>query len=284
MDSIGEQLRQERERRELTLQQVAESTKITIQNLEAIEEDRFEFFPNRVYARAFLRDYANFLGLDSAGLLDRYEQERAAVAEAPEPEPQIRIAPKRRWRALGWAGLVVLIAAAAALVAYIGYNDSLDLSRSRHPKHRTSRVSSTGVLPKPTAPTSEPVPAPAPKPTATANSTTAAPAQPKPSAGASMTTAAAPAQPVLSKRVTIKVTALGTVWVGVKVDGQRPLWETVNAGTTRTFEGKNISVRAGRGNAVQIEENGKKSLLGPSVAPLTKSFAPSRMPSAGAAP
>ena len=66
MESIGQVLRAERDKRGLSLSEVYDDTKITIQNLEALEQDRFDYFPNRVYARAFLRDYANFLGLDSA--------------------------------------------------------------------------------------------------------------------------------------------------------------------------------------------------------------------------
>ena len=74
MASIGQILRSERERRGVTLADVHSATKITPQNLEALEAENFGAFPNKVYTRAFLRDYANFLGLDSGPLLEMYEE------------------------------------------------------------------------------------------------------------------------------------------------------------------------------------------------------------------
>lgn len=263
MDSIGAQLQQERERRSLSREDVAESTKITVQNLAAIEEDRFDYFPNRVYARAFLRDYANFLGLDSGELLDRYEQERAGAPEPAEPAPEVRVSPKRRWRAVGVAALLLGIAACMALVAFVAYNESLE-SRSNASRHRHGRVQRVGALPKPTPPKPEPVSAPASSSTVTSQpAEPAKPAQP-----------AQPSQPTPSDRVTIKLTALGSVWVSVKVDGQTKLYTIIPKGTTQTFEGKTVVIRAGRGNAIQIERDGKKSLLWPEGVPKTQVYVP----------
>ena len=84
MGSIGEILKQEREGRGLSLHDVHEATKITSQYLSALEEDRFDSFPNKVYARAFLRDYANFLSLNSSDLLTRYEDEWSGGREVEQ--------------------------------------------------------------------------------------------------------------------------------------------------------------------------------------------------------
>jgi cytoskeletal protein RodZ len=104
MESIGTILRHERERRGLSVQEVFESTKITVLNVEALELDRFESFPNKVYARAFLRDYANFLDLDSGALLQRYESEWFAT-----PVVETQPVPVKRKNTTAWTMVVVLI-------------------------------------------------------------------------------------------------------------------------------------------------------------------------------
>jgi cytoskeletal protein RodZ len=57
-------LRRQREVREISLREIAESSKISIRYLEALEQDRFEILPATVFAKGFLREYANFVGLD----------------------------------------------------------------------------------------------------------------------------------------------------------------------------------------------------------------------------
>ncbi len=117
MESIGDILRNERERRGLTLQEVNEASKITIQNLTALEENRFDFFPNRVYARAFLRDYSNFLGLDSAALLARYEDEWNKTIEGEVVEPK----KCPLLRALAYIAIFLIIAAGLGYAGYYGW-------------------------------------------------------------------------------------------------------------------------------------------------------------------
>ena len=65
---VGARLRAAREARGLTLAQVEEETKIRRRYLAALEENRFDVLPGRVYAKAFLRTYARFLGLDGEEL------------------------------------------------------------------------------------------------------------------------------------------------------------------------------------------------------------------------
>lgn len=69
LPSIGERLRQAREEQGLSLQDVYECTRIRRDTLQAMEEGRFGDFPDPVYARAFLRDYALFLNLDEGPLV-----------------------------------------------------------------------------------------------------------------------------------------------------------------------------------------------------------------------
>jgi len=144
---IGEALKTERANRGLTLADVHEATKISIQNLAALEEERFESFANKVYARAFLRDYANFLGLDSGKLLEQYEEEWGRPAVPPEPVE------KRRLPALAIIGALVVLIAGGAYYLFTEQTDSTA------PVRTSSRPSSK---PKPIE-TGPPLP-PRPKP------------------------------------------------------------------------------------------------------------------------
>jgi cytoskeleton protein RodZ len=83
MFDIGSTLRQARERRGLELRDAAEATRIRIKYLAALEDERFSALPADVYARAFLRTYADFLGLDS----ELYVAELTARIEASKPPP-----------------------------------------------------------------------------------------------------------------------------------------------------------------------------------------------------
>ena len=68
-DSIGARLRQARELRRLTLQQVSETTKVRTHYLQALENDDHSAIPSAAQARGFLRIYAEFLELDFDDLL-----------------------------------------------------------------------------------------------------------------------------------------------------------------------------------------------------------------------
>ncbi|MGH2425077.1 MAG: helix-turn-helix domain-containing protein, partial [bacterium] len=78
---IGERLRNAREARGWTLADVAELTRIRAVFLEAIEEERFDRLPGRMYVRGFLRTYATALGLDPEDLFDAYHMRFDAPAQ-----------------------------------------------------------------------------------------------------------------------------------------------------------------------------------------------------------
>ena len=64
MGELGERLRAAREERELTVEEVAEATKIPLNYVYALEEETLDVFSSDLHARGFLRNYASFLGLD----------------------------------------------------------------------------------------------------------------------------------------------------------------------------------------------------------------------------
>lgn len=63
-DSFGARLRRERERRQITLAQIADTTKIKASLFEGLERDNVSRWPNGIFRRAFVRAYAQAIGLD----------------------------------------------------------------------------------------------------------------------------------------------------------------------------------------------------------------------------
>ncbi len=105
---VGESLREARERSGTSTADAARATCIRERYLLALEEDEpLGPFPGRAYARYFLREYAQHLGLDPAPLLLAYDD----VVVEPEPvpeEPPIR-RPWLSWRSAVAASLVILL-------------------------------------------------------------------------------------------------------------------------------------------------------------------------------
>jgi transcriptional regulator with XRE-family HTH domain len=79
--SLGEQLRTQREKKGITLEQAAADTRIREKFLQALEAGDYPSLPGAVYTRGFLRNYAEYLDLDAEALLTLYQRERA------QPEP-----------------------------------------------------------------------------------------------------------------------------------------------------------------------------------------------------
>lgn len=64
MKTAGELLREKRISKELTLENIAEKTKIKLEYLAAIESSEFNKLPSATFAKGFLRNYATFLHLN----------------------------------------------------------------------------------------------------------------------------------------------------------------------------------------------------------------------------
>lgn len=74
MKSIGETLKNARRAKELSLEEASKLTGISVVFLAALEDENYEVFRNKIYVRANMRDYSNFLELDSGELLENYEK------------------------------------------------------------------------------------------------------------------------------------------------------------------------------------------------------------------
>lgn len=98
MQTIGQRLKQAREAKRLTLENAFEGTRIRVAYLQALEADDLSAMPSPVQARGYLRNYAEYLGLNFDQLLEdmRTQAQRAPVDEmitpmdeAPSPAVQV---------------------------------------------------------------------------------------------------------------------------------------------------------------------------------------------------
>jgi transcriptional regulator with XRE-family HTH domain len=76
MASFGEELRRERELRDISLREISDATNISVQLLEALERNDFSTLPGGVYTRGFIRAFAIHIGVDPEETLTAFQQEQ----------------------------------------------------------------------------------------------------------------------------------------------------------------------------------------------------------------
>lgn len=87
MDEIGQILREARENKGLSLEEVQAKIRINTRYLAALEAGDYAALPTPVHVRGFLRNYARHLGLDPQPLLDRYNAgQELRLAAGPNGE------------------------------------------------------------------------------------------------------------------------------------------------------------------------------------------------------
>jgi len=87
MSTVAEQLRSAREAQHLTVQQVADATKIRTDHVRALEEGQFGAFSATVYIRGSVKIYAKLLKLDEAKLIATLDAELKGTQKFSEPPP-----------------------------------------------------------------------------------------------------------------------------------------------------------------------------------------------------
>lgn len=117
-EQLGKALSEARTARGLTLHDVERDTRISQKYLKALEEGDLEILPAPVYARAFTRTYAQYLGLNAAALVQRLPGAKPE-ADLP-PLPQVGREATRALMQPSWivAGVVVAILLVVGLVMF----------------------------------------------------------------------------------------------------------------------------------------------------------------------
>jgi cytoskeleton protein RodZ len=122
MESIGSSLRETREQLGLTLDEVERATRIRTHHLLSLEQGDFDSLPSSVQARGFIRNYAEFLGLNPDDLLSDYaellrtnHQRRKLWSGSTYEEPATLPTVQVRSRRARWFSMDVLVAALVAV-------------------------------------------------------------------------------------------------------------------------------------------------------------------------
>jgi len=220
LPSIGEALRSAREAQGKSVEDAAAATRIRSSYLEALEQERFEQLGGNVYAKGFLRSYANFLGVDPAPLLEAYRAQERPDAPLFEHAPTAIGGRARGRRGPTW------LAAAIVCVSIILVVSLWSLLR-----------------PSPDPTEAQPPFAPEPATTVVGSAGTGAPP----------TTARAAQRGVT---VTLRYTAPS--WTKVTADGKVFFEGTPGPDERRTFRAKrSIDLILGAPGAVTLTVNGK---------------------------
>ena len=263
-------LRERREARGFSLQDVSSTTKIREHILVALESGAYECLPAPVFVRGFLRTLARQLGLDSEELLALYV---AAVpqsvapssiapsangshgtghgAQEPEPStpPDLKPHLKPAWARPVWlsgnllmSGLIVLLLTVG--VAWGGDQMLKGLGQSQ-PIKALDQLKPTleAIVLEPT-PTEDfalnPTPSPSPVPAAPVS-----------------IFAATPTPLTAQRRLEVRLDMPGRSWVRVDEDGITVFQAILEAGTSKSFSARNrITLRAGNGAGVSVSVNG----------------------------
>lgn len=117
--TVGERLREAREQKSLSLEDVARQTRIPIRHLEHIERGEWDAMPAVTYSAGFARSYATAVGLDGAAIGAEVRQELglsrgAATGQAAyyEPADPARVPPR-------WIAIVALVVALLLVGGYL---------------------------------------------------------------------------------------------------------------------------------------------------------------------
>jgi len=249
--SIGDILKEKRENTSLSQEEVSNETGIKIENIKTLESNNFADFPNKVYARAFLRDYANFLALNSTYLLERFESEYATSEtlngiDEDELEKEVSESIQKEPSKEDYSGFGKIIVSFVIFMILVGIAYGIHLKTNTKPKI-TKNVPTTKVT----------------------QSTKKVTFSQKPSANNKTSE-----HDKYPKGVTLKVGTFNDCWIRVVVDGNVEYLGILPKGVNKTFYGQNyVKIRAGDAGKVQIRVNGQlKDDLGKVGNPISKIY------------
>jgi len=245
MVDIGQQLRESREKLGLTLEEAERATRIRMHHLEALERGEFSALPSSVQARGFLRNYADFLGLDSDKLLLRFadtlQARRARTADlgaitrpSRSAGADLRLARRR----LLSPDLLVGVAISVGILLVLGWGATRVLAAMRERSEQV-QMASGFLIPtfEPSTTVSPQGVAPVVAPEVVGSVSTPTPNRPLPAGSG----------------VNLRLAVDGWGWVKVIVDGVERFQGRVLPGQTLDYGGVSvIEVVTGNGAAIRV--------------------------------
>ncbi len=288
MKEFGQFLREQREAKKISLEEVAISTKIGIRTLQAIEEGNVSKLPAKPFVRGFIQSYCRYLGIDTKDALERFHQSVGAVKE-----PNQILLPENTGIEKNLPGSgrnIFTIAAIVVVIIGIILVQRL-ISQREAEMHRGEVQAITGndaplhivvSSPSPSAsPTASPLISPSPSPSESASPLpTESPAPTSiveiPSAGSALSVTGLPSPtagpepsktpeqistptetPAITTPQEIIVEALDSVTIKVTIDGKSTQEYIMVADQILTFKGKNkIRLYTPNGGAISVIANG----------------------------
>lgn len=253
---IGQKLRAAREAKGLTLDDLQQATKIQKRYLIAIEDEKFDELPGDFYVRAFVKQYANTVGLDGTALLKDYDDElpetktadysehlsQAVETRAGKRQPQLeQVSWARRYLPTIIIAVVVVVILAAIWLTTIVRN-----RQDAATKIDTSSVSVSGESSKKAVASSKK--AATKKPTAKKLTFTVTNRTPS---MVTLTTGA------LTKASDLKIESNAQAWNSVTVDGTTRLNKTMAAKDPQTIslakDVKTVTLRLGNAGQTTVK-------------------------------
>src|ERR1700761_8083685 len=130
MGKFGDTLRQEREFRGITLDDITRVTKISNRHLIALEQEHFEVLPGGVFNKSMVREYARVVGLDQEEWVGRYLSAHQSTGKMADEDGWMRFAEnaskgrgdssgRRPDQRLRWTGIAVLLLVVAGLSWFV---------------------------------------------------------------------------------------------------------------------------------------------------------------------
>lgn len=234
MATLGEMLREQRDRLGLSIQQAEEATRIRGKLLRALEDDDYEHLPNPGYVKGYVWSYAKFLELDPTDAVDRYRRQIGSMHTheiSLNPEPVV--VTRRDQHAIPWrTALAVVAVIAVAALAVWGITLAVRPPEKPLPVPPAAEATKT---PSRSNEASKPsTPAPSPEPTVSAEPTSNAPGPFK-----------------------LVVAASGRSWIRIRIDGDVQFEGTLEDGDSKEYDvTEEASARIGAPSAVTITRNG----------------------------
>ena len=128
MSTVAEQLRAARTAKNLTVEQVADATKIRTDHVRALEEGNYSAFSAPVYIRGSVKIYAKFLKVDELALLAVLDAELKGTEKFSEPPPLVEqkktfidylilALAKLNWK-MGFVGIIAMVAIMVLIIFF----------------------------------------------------------------------------------------------------------------------------------------------------------------------
>ena len=155
MTNFGATFKKARESKGISLDQIANQTRISTRFLAAIENEEFQLLPGGIFSRGFVRSFAEAVGIDPAQAVADYERLSSVPQPGIDPPAAAAVPPKTERHLYPVA---VGILAIAVAIFYLMTRES---GQKSEPVTPTPATAPAAQPPSP-APAPEPVPAPAP--------------------------------------------------------------------------------------------------------------------------